>query len=121
MDAAGPRAVSRNHHFPFAIPAVLAGRPRGDGPFHRRPLSISRPSRDGVLQPAPGKSEAARTDRKIPVEETRATLAAAGNLASPQTPLPRADSPMFLQRAGARLRARIVVAREIEGDWTVSA
>src|SRR5579859_4257079 len=112
MDAAGPRAVPGNHHFPFAIPAVIAGRPRGDGPFRRRPLSLSRPSRDGVLQPAAGKFEAARTDRKVFVEETRATLAAARNLAPPQTPLPRADSPQFLRRAGARLRSRIVVAGE---------
>ena len=38
--------ILRNEHIPFQLPAVLPGRPHGNGPFSRRPLPVSGSSRD---------------------------------------------------------------------------
>ncbi len=63
--AAGASAISGDDGLSVAIPALVAGRPRGDGEFSGGSVSLPGLPRRGVRKPVAARIETARADREV--------------------------------------------------------
>ena len=92
--AAGARSVRRGAHAAERLPAVVAGRPRGDGRLGRGALSLPRSSGHRVLLPLAAATEAARAARESAAQEVdggRDSLPPSSG--APSSPIARPTAP----------------------------